>query len=134
MLLSLKPNLDGKLVISPIVPMEVKDGQFVQSMQTGSAVEKVASVLRGSRVAGAFHTVPAARLLEAGRVLDYDVLVTARTREVFQEVAEIASSIEHLRPLYAGPLQNSRMLEGFTPTLLNVGKLNKMRSPSLKVV
>jgi NADPH-dependent F420 reductase len=133
-LLSMRPNLEGKLVVSPIVPMEVKDGQFRQSMQAGSAVEKVASVLRESRVAGAFHTVPAARLLEVDKALEYDVLVTAQTREVFLEVAQIASSIERLRPLYAGPLQNSRMIEGITPALLNVGRLNRIKSPSLRVV
>jgi 8-hydroxy-5-deazaflavin:NADPH oxidoreductase len=66
--------------------------------------------------------------------LDYDVLVTAETREVFAEAAEVVSSIARLRPLYAGPLRNSRMVEGITPTLLNVGKLNKIKSPSIRVV
>lgn len=132
-LLSLKPNLSGKLVISPIVPMEFRDGLFYPLLASGSATEKVASVLE-TRVAGAFHNVPAARLVEVDRVLDYDVMVVAETREVFAEAAELVSSISKLRPLYAGPLRCSRALELLTPTLLNVGKLNKMRSPSVKVV
>jgi NADPH-dependent F420 reductase len=132
-LISLKPHLDGKLVLSPIVPMEFRDGLFSPSLESGSAAERVASSL-GTRVAGAFHTVPAARLLEVDKELDYDVLVTADTKEVYLEAAEIVSSITRLRPLYAGPLRNSRMVEGITPSLLNVGKLNKIRSPSIKVV
>jgi hypothetical protein len=132
-LLLLKPNLTGKLVVSPIVPMEFRDGLFYPLLASGSAAEKVASVLQ-TRVAAAFHNVPAARLIEMDNVLDYDVLVAAETREVFMEVSGMVSSISKLRPLYAGPLQTSRTLELLTPTLLNVGKLNKIRSPSVKVV
>ena len=132
-LTSLKPDLAGKLVISPIVPMELRDGLFAPSLEFGSAAEKVASLL-GTKVAGAFHTVPAARLLETDRELDYDVLVTAESKETYAEAAEIVSSVARLRPLYAGPLRNSRMVEGITPALLNVGKLNRIRHPSLKVV
>jgi NADPH-dependent F420 reductase len=132
-LLSIKPAVAGKLVVSPIVPMTVRDGLFVPALESGSAAERVSSVLQ-TRVASAFHTVPAARLLDADTALDYDVLVTADTRDVYAEVAALVSSIEGLRPLYAGPLRNSRMLETMTPTLLNVGKLNKIKSPSIKVV
>jgi NADPH-dependent F420 reductase len=132
-LLPLKANVTGKLVISPIVPMEFRDGFFYPLLSSGSAAEKVASVLQ-TRVAGAFHNVPAARLIEVDKVLEYDVLVAAETKEVFTEVSGVVSSIANLRPLYAGPLQTSRTLEMLTPALLNVGKLNKIRSPSLKVV
>lgn len=132
-LLSLKPATSGKLVISPIVPMSFVDGLFFPSLTSGSAAERVASILQ-TRVASAFHTVPAARLLEVGTPLDYDVLVASQTRDVYLEASELVSSVEGLRPLYAGPLRNSRMLESITPTLLNVGKLNKIRSPSIKIV
>jgi len=113
--------------------MLFRDGLFAPSLETGSAAEKVAALL-GTRVAGAFHTVPAARLLEVGRELAYDVLVTAETKEVYAETAEVVESVPKLRPLFAGPLRNSRMIEGITPALLNVGKLNKIRSPSIRIV
>jgi NADPH-dependent F420 reductase len=132
-LLALRPNLAGKLVVSPIVPMEFRDGLFFPLLASGSAAEKVASILQ-TRVAGAFHNVPAARLLEVDKVLDYDVLVAAETKDVFAEASELILSIARLRPLYAGPLRSSRTLELLTPTLLNVGKLNKLRTPSVKVV
>jgi 8-hydroxy-5-deazaflavin:NADPH oxidoreductase len=132
-LLSLKPGLREKLVVSPIVPMEFRDGLFYPKPSSRSAAETVASVLE-TRVAGAFHNVPAARLMERGTVLDYDVMVAADTREVFAEASELVSSIPKLRPLFAGPLSNSRTLESLTPTLLSVGKLNKIKTPSIKVV
>lgn len=130
---ALKPAVSGKLVVSPIVPMEYKDGLFSPALASGSAAEKVSAVLE-TRVAAAFHNVPAARLLEAGAPLDYDVLVAAETRGVYSEAAEIVSSIEGLRPLYAGPLRVSRGIESLTPTLLNVGKFNKIKNPSVRVV
>lgn len=132
-LLSLKPSLKGKLVVSPIVPMEFKDGLFFPKLSSGSAAETVASVLE-TRVASAFHNVPAARLMELRSALDYDVMVAADTREVFSETSGLVSCIPNLRPLYAGPLSNSRTLESLTPTLLSVGKLNKIKTPSVKVV
>lgn len=133
LLLALKPELAGKLVISPIVPMIVRDGVFVYSLESGSAAEKVSSVL-GTRVAGAFHTVPAERLLKVDQKLDCDVPVTAESREVYNEAAEVVLSVDGLRPLYAGPLKNSRAVEGITPMILNLGKYNRIRSPSIKVV
>lgn len=133
LLLSLKSDLYGKLVISPIVPMVLRDGLFTQSLESGSAAERISSVL-GTKVAGAFHTVPAERLLKIERKLDCDVPVTAESRETYDEAAEIVSSVDGLRPLYAGPLRNSRMVEGITPLLLNLGRLNRIRSPSIKIV
>lgn len=132
-LLALKPSLQGKLVVSPIVPMEFSDGLFFPKPSASSAAESVASVLQ-TRVAAAFHNVPAERLMQPKALLDYDVLVAAETREIFAEVSELVSCIQKLRPLYAGPLRNSRTIESLTAMLLSVGKLNKIRSPSIKVV
>jgi 8-hydroxy-5-deazaflavin:NADPH oxidoreductase len=132
-LLQLKPNLEGKLLICPIVPMRFHDGLFHPATDTGSAAEKVSSVVK-TRVAAALHNVPAARLSDLDRVLDYDVLVAADERSTFDEASKLIASIEGLRPLYSGPLWTSRTLESLTPILLNVGKLNKIKFPSLKVV
>jgi predicted dinucleotide-binding enzyme len=62
------------------------------------------------------------------------VLVTADSKDVFEKTAEVVSAVSKLRPLYAGPLWTSRLVEAFTPTLLNVGKLNNIKNPSIKIV
>lgn len=134
LLSSIARGLSGKLVISPIVPMVFKDGVFSLSQTGESAAERVAKALPTSRVAGAFHTVPANRLSQLGEELAYDVLVTADSRAVFDEAARVVSSVGKLRPLYAGPLTVTRLVEGMTPALLNVSKLNKLRSPSIRLV
>ena len=132
-LLSLKSSLAGKLVISPIVPMKFIDGLFFPALSSESAAERVASVLQ-TKVAAAFHTLSGPRLLRPNKALNSDVLVAADSVEIYSEVAAIVSKVNGLRPLYAGPLRNARMLEMLTPMLLNVGKLNKILSPSIKVL
>jgi NADPH-dependent F420 reductase len=134
LLASMAPNLIEKLVISPIVPMVVKDGVFSLIVSGESAAERVAKALPMAKVASAFHTVPAPMLAKMEEALDYDVLVTADTREVFDQTSRVVSSVGKLRPLYAGPLSVSRMVEAITPTLINVGKFNRLKSPSIKVV
>lgn len=134
LLASLAPSLMEKLVISPIVPMLFKDGVFTLSSAGESAAERVARALPASRVAGAFHTVPAVRLARRDEELSYDVLVTAESRAVYEEAARIVSSVGKLRPLYAGPLVVSRLVEGITPALINVERLNKLKTPSMKLV
>ena len=131
---SLAPNLEGKLVISPIVPMLLKDGVFSLSHPEESAAERVAKALPKAKVAGAFHTVRAPKLTQLDAALDYDVLVAADSREVFGLASRVVSSVGKLRPLYAGPLTVSRMVEAMTPALLNVSRLNKIDSPSIKLV
>jgi 8-hydroxy-5-deazaflavin:NADPH oxidoreductase len=134
LLSSLAEPLKDKLVISPIVPMLFKDGIFSLSISGDSAAERVARALPRSHVAGAFHTVPAPRLAQLGEELDYDVLVTADSRDVYEQAARVVSSVGRLRPFYAGPLTVSRLVEAITPALLNVSKLNKLRSPSIRLV
>jgi hypothetical protein len=133
-LASLAPGLEGKLVISPIVPMTVKGGVFMISVAGDSAAERVAKALPGSRVASAFQTVPSPMLAKLDEALDYDVLVTADSKEVYLEAAKVVSSIGKLRPLYAGPLAVSRQVEGITPAILNAMRFNKLNWPSIKLV
>jgi hypothetical protein len=114
--------------------MVVKDGVFSLSLAAESAAERVAKALPLARVAGAFHTVPAPKLTEPGEELAYDVLVTAGSRAVYEETARVVASVGRLRPFYAGPLTVSRLVEGITPALLNVSKLNKLESPSIRLV
>jgi len=125
--------LTGKLVISPIVPMKFEGSHFSYSLPEGSAAEKVALSLK-SNVASALHTVPAKKLLKIDESLEFDVLVAAENREIFAQASEIISSIRHLRPLYAGPLSVSRLIESITPLLLNAERFNKLRWPSIRIV
>jgi len=134
LLSSLRGALAGKLVISPIVPMKVRESLFVYSLEAGSAAEEAASVLRESRVAAAIHTVPAPLLLKVDVPLDMDVLVAADTKRAYEEAAMLIRDLGAIRPLYAGPLSQARLLEGLVPLLLNLARLNGLRNLSVKFV
>ena len=126
--------LSNKLVISPIAPMKSFGGSFVHAKDAGLAAETVASMLHQSRVVAAFHTLPAATLANAARKIDFDVLVCADSKEIFEEVAKVIICMEGVRPLYAGPLKDARMVESLTPLLLNIAKLNNLKRLSIKFV
>jgi hypothetical protein len=131
---SLEGPLSGKLVLCPVVPMKLEAGRFYYSRETGSAAESVAALLKESAVAAAFHTVPAPLLLKVDITLDLDVPVAADSRKTFEAAASIISSIDGLRPLYAGPLSAARTLEGLVPLLLNLAKQNGLHNLSVKFV
>lgn len=129
---ALKAPLNGKIVISPIVPMRFENGFLVYSKTAGSAAEDVAKVL--GRVVAAFHHVPALTMAEKDRKLDFDVLVACDNEADYEEASKIVGSVEGLRPLHVGPLSLSRTLEQITPILINTAKLNSLHRLSLKLV
>jgi 8-hydroxy-5-deazaflavin:NADPH oxidoreductase len=125
--------LSGKLVITPIVPMREEGGVFYYREGQDSAAQQVASVLKSSRVSAALHSVPS-RFLKHPEKLNVDVLVAADERKTFEETAEIIKCLGSLRPLYAGPLSAAASLERITPLLLNLAKLNGIKTPSVRFV
>ncbi|MDG7007852.1 MAG: NADPH-dependent F420 reductase [Nitrososphaerota archaeon] len=131
---ALKAPLKGKIVISPIVPMRFENGFLVYSKATGSAAEDVATVLRESRVAAAFHHVPALTMANEDEELGFDVLVACDNKADYEGASAIVGSVKGLRPLYAGPLSVSRALEQLTPILINTARLNNLRRLSVKLV
>lgn len=131
-LAELADALAKKLVVSPIVPMKSDGGALVYSLASGSAAERVAEVLAGSRVAAALHTVPAPLLAKPEVELHCDSLVAADSRETFDEAARLIQGIAGVRALYAGPLSAARSIEELTPLLLNVARLNGLRNLSVR--
>ena len=130
---SLEKQLSGKLVISPIVPMKVENGVFYYLEGQASAAQQVATVLKSSRVSAALHTLPT-RLLRRLEKVDLDVLIAADDKKTFEETSEIVKSMGPVRPIYAGPLSMASSIERITPLLLNLAKLNGMKTPSVKFV
>ncbi|MDP7981829.1 MAG: NADPH-dependent F420 reductase [Conexivisphaerales archaeon] len=129
---------EESLVVSPVVPMSRRNGVFVHDVSaldpgSSSAAEYVAKRLgRRIRVAAAFHTIPAGMLSDVGKRLDVDVLV-ASDDVSFRALSEDLR-VDGIRYLHAGPLELARYLEQLVPLLLNVGRRNGIRNPSLKVI
>jgi NADPH-dependent F420 reductase len=120
----LAKELKGKLVISIFNPLKLEGGLLQYPLEKGSAAEELAAHLPESRVATAFNNVPA-RMFEKEEAVMMDILVTADSKETFEEAAALVRSIPNLRPLYVGPLSQAQVVERLTALVLNLARLNK---------
>lgn len=124
-----------QIVVSPVVPMAcTKYFEFIPPIEGCAAVLIKNSLPETVRVVSAFHTIPAASLREIDRELKGDVPVCGDDKDSKEVVSALVRDIRSLRPLDAGPLTVSRQVEGLTPMLLNIARLNKMRQVSIQFV
>lgn len=123
----------GKLVISMINPLRMDGGLLVHSLEKGSAAEELARLLPKSRVATAFNNVPAG-FFRDDVVPPVDILIAADSKETYEEAANVVKGIREMRPLYAGPLSQARIVEEITPLVLNLASLNGMKALTTRFV
>ena len=129
----LTAEASSKLVISAINPMKMKGGLLRYALEDGSAAEELARILPHSRVATAFNNVPSG-FLKDDVVPPVDILVAADSKETYEEAAKLVSSIREMRPLYAGPLTEARIVEEVTPLVLNLASLNGTKALTTRFV
>ncbi|MFP3910143.1 MAG: NADPH-dependent F420 reductase [Halobacteriota archaeon] len=129
----LQEPLKDKIVVSPIVPMRKEGGCFqFCPPESGSAAEKLASVLNQSIVVSAFHTIPADKFFDLNANFEWDVPVCGDDEGAKLEVMDLIDQIKGLRPLDAGPLTASRMVESITPLIVNIMVRNKLKDLGIR--
>jgi 8-hydroxy-5-deazaflavin:NADPH oxidoreductase len=123
-LASLKPQLDGKIVVDCVNPLGFdKQGPFALEVPEGSAAQQAASILPDSRVCAAFHHVSADLLANPNIArIDLDVLVLGDDREAVRLVQALACRIPGVRGVHAGRLRNAAQIEAFTANLISINK------------
>lgn len=126
-------ELSGKVVVSIVNPINVEGGLLQFSLEKGSAAEELARLLPESRVATAFNNV-SSLFFDGDEVVPMDILVAAESKETYDQAAELVRSIPNMRPLYAGPLSQARVIERITPLVLNLAKLNGTGSLTTRFV
>jgi NADPH-dependent F420 reductase len=126
----LAATLDGRLVVSTVVPMRVDRtlGPSHIDVPEGSAAEQAAALLPGARVVAAFHSLSSSILSEPSRPVDSDVLVTGDDAEAKARVIELAETLPGVRGIDAGPLRYARYSEQLTVLLLSVNRIHKVHS------
>ncbi|RLI75395.1 NADPH-dependent F420 reductase [Archaeoglobales archaeon] len=131
----LKDALANKIVVSPLVPMEKKDNFFIYTPPSeGSAAERLAKILKNSRIVSAFQNVSADKFARFDVEFEWDVAVCSDDEEAKKVVIELINQIEGLRALDAGPLIVSRMIESITPLLITIAARNKMKDLGIRFV
>ncbi|HKE97659.1 MAG TPA: NADPH-dependent F420 reductase [Actinomycetes bacterium] len=121
--------LAGKIVVSTISPLAFDDdGPFMPAVPAGSAAEEARGLLPGARLASAFHDVAARKLLAVERPVETDVLVCGDDAGAKAAAIGHADAIPGMRGVDAGPLRQSRQLEGLTAVLVAVNRRYRVRA------
>ncbi len=124
---------ENQLLISTVAAVTKSRNEFVPVRNATSISRKIQEIVPSSvLVATAFQTIPATVLYKEEKI-DADVLVSCDKHTTFLRTAEIVSSVEGLRPLYAGSLNLSEEIEGLTALLLNLSMNEHLKSPTFKV-
>jgi 8-hydroxy-5-deazaflavin:NADPH oxidoreductase len=124
---------ENQLLISTVAAIEKSRSEFVPIEHATSISKNIRDIVPKSvLVATAFQTIPAIVLYKEEKI-DADVLVSCDERETYMRTAEIVSSIEGLRPLYAGSLDLSAEIEGLTALLLNISIHEHLKNPTFKI-
>jgi len=121
-------GFEDKIVISPINPIARDDYFTYQPPPEGSAAMALKKMLPDSaRIVVAFNNVAAKKWKQLDEELDYSVAVCGDDIESKRIVMEIVEDVSHLRAFDAGPLSMSPVIEGITPLVLNIARLNDMK-------
>lgn len=129
----LSAELAGKTVVSMVNAMTRWGDRFVPLLPpTGSVAVAIAGAIPESRVAGAFHHLPAGPLGDPDHELSADVMVFSDRRPVTNEVIELVNRIRGLRGVDVGGLGSAMAVEGLTAALVEVNRRYKTHA-SLKV-
>ena len=143
-IIELKDYLNPRqTIVSTVVSMIKKKGLFyftnlptgdIAGLKGESTAEVINEIVKCAPVVSAFQTVPAASLNNIKSVLELDVLIAGNYEPSIGVVSELVQDIPNLRPIKAGPLKNSKIIESITPMLLNIAILNNLHEPSLRIV
>ncbi len=125
--------LAGKLVLS-VGNALVKEGRELQAVgpPRGSVAALLQAVLPEANVVAGCHHLPARELKDLDADLDSDVLVCSDHREAAGTAMELISSIDGLRPLFAGSLASAAAIEAFTAVLVTLNMQYKAHT-TLKI-
>jgi NADPH-dependent F420 reductase len=128
-------ELDGKIIVTPIVPMSKQKLCSYTPPEHGSAAKHICSVMPPEvRTVVAFQTLPAPRLANLDDPLGFDVIVCADDEGAKKVVMGLTSDLGDVRPLDGGGLEEAKLVESLTPLLINLAIKNKTKPLSIKFV
>jgi NADPH-dependent F420 reductase len=128
-------GFEGKIVVSPVNPIERTNYFYYAPPPEGSAAMMIEGMLpESATVCAAFNNIAANKWKMLDEELDYSVAVCCDDDGAKQKVMEIVNNISSLRAYDGGPLAAASIVESVTPLLLNIARFNKMRDVGVKFV
>jgi NADPH-dependent F420 reductase len=127
----------GTILVDATVPLEAAiGGSATRSLVlfSGSAAQQAARhVPAGVTVVAAFHSLGAELLADLDHPVDSDVLICGDKAEAKAAVAELVAMLPGARAVDAGPLENSRLVEGLTALLVSLNIRRKAKHAGVRI-
>jgi NADPH-dependent F420 reductase len=119
----------GQILVDATVPLAAAvSGRATRLLgvpQGSAGLQAAEMVPEGVQVVSALHTVSAATLNHLDQALDEDIPVAGDSVEAKKRVAELIARVDGLRPVNAGRLEASKLIEGLTPLLIGINSRYK---------
>jgi NADPH-dependent F420 reductase len=121
--------LAGKVVISMVNAL-TKEGREMLPLvpARGSMAAAIKAAIPASKVAAAFHHLPAREMEDLDSGLTADVLVCSDDAEATAETMSLVERIDGLRPLDAGSLGQAAAIEAFTAVCVTLNIRHRAHS------
>ncbi len=130
---SLKPALQGKVLVNVTVAMKPPKVARAYIPPEGSACEQSQALLGPEvRVVAAFQNVGAHYLEDADHPVDCDVLICGDDKDAKRIAIQLAEDIG-TRGIDAGPLVNAKVIEGLTSVLIGINIRYKVPGAGIRI-
>jgi len=125
----LAATLEGKVVVSMVNAL-MKEGREMLPLYPprGSMAAQIQSALPGSKLAAAFHHLPAREMENLDSGLTADVLVCGDSDQARAATIELTNSIDGLRGIDAGSLAQASPIEAFTAVCISLNIRHRAHS------
>ncbi len=134
---SIRGSLADAILVDATVPLAAAvGGKPTRTLQLwqGSAAEQARELVpAATRVLSAFHNVSAGALQDLSSTPECDVFVCGDDQEAKQILFPLVKLIPGLRPVDAGPLEMSRIVEGITALLISVNRRHRVHHSGIRI-
>jgi len=133
---SIRPALKTAILVDATVPLAATVGgkpTRLLGVWEGSAAQAARDLLPGVPVVSAFHNVSADILQDLSATPDCDILICGDDAAAKDRLSALVALIPGLRPLDAGPLEMSRIVEGVTALLISLNRRYKVHHTGVRI-
>jgi len=133
---TLKEDLNGKILIDIVVPLDSKDPKKVDMPKEGSATESAQKIVgENVHVIGALHNVSAHILNNLECDINCDILVCGNNLDARIKVIDLIKKGLKTNAYNAGDILSARCIEAITPILIriNVSKAVPFTNAGIKI-
>jgi NADPH-dependent F420 reductase len=126
-------GVQGKLVITVVVPLKPPKVATVWRPEAGSAAQELQQQLGDQvQIVAAFQNIAAGHLRDLTWQPDCDVLYTGDNKEAKSTALDLIRAAGFFG-VDAGPLANSSVVEGFTALLIGINARNKVQNSGIRI-